>query len=174
VGALIFNAAMALPLYQSFPAVIGCAFVGSVVGTYLTAPVKEQVLIDFWVRINPWGLWGRIGKRALESGTISKEKRLERTIENLNDWVALCFAIPFQLCLLLGGMSFIFHDWKKFAFFAIAGVFSSIGLYFFWYQNLKSDADCKKEDAMYAAKKRDSDGEGNAEDDEQTTAEAGS
>jgi SSS family solute:Na+ symporter len=154
VAALIFKALLDLPLYQSFPTIIGCALVASVVGTYLSAPVSESVLVDFWVRINPWGTWGRIADRARKLGKMSKEERLQRTIENLYDWVALCFAVPFQLCLLLGGMSFIFHDWKKVAFFALGAVFSGIGLYFFWYRNLKSEEQCKKEDEYYASLKK--------------------
>ena len=72
--------------------------------------------------------------------------------ENINDALALCFSVPFQLCLLLGGMSFIFHEWTKVAFFSLCSIFSAVGLYFFWYRNLKSEEQCLAEDARFGKK----------------------
>ena len=149
VGALLFNAAMNLPLYYSFPAVIACAVVGSIVATLLTAPIPEETLVRFWVQINPWGGWGRYAKKAAEQGLVEEKGLLERLIENLNDMVSLCFAVPFQLCMLLAGMSLVWHAWSKFAFFSIITVFCGIGLYFFWFRNLKSEEKCLEEDEYY-------------------------
>ncbi len=137
VAALLFNATLGLPLYHSFPLVVGSALLAAVVVTVATPPVDEQVLVSFWMRINPWGLWGKVAKKAREQHHMTRERGLRRIIENLNDWVALCFAVPFQLCLLLGAMSFIFHDWRKFAFCVAAAAFCAVGLYFFWYRNLE-------------------------------------
>jgi Na+/proline symporter len=148
-GALVFNAALSLPLYYSFPLVISCAFVAAVVVTLVTAPVPEQTLVEFWVQINPWGPWGKFAKKAAEQGLVEEQSLLERIIENLNDMVSLCMAVPFQLCMLLAGMSLVFHEWSKFAFFAIISVICGIGLYFFWYRNLKSEEQCLKEDEFY-------------------------
>ncbi|MEQ9320890.1 MAG: hypothetical protein RIF41_17140, partial [Polyangiaceae bacterium] len=60
------------------------------------------------------------------------------------------FAVPFQLCTLLAGMAFIFHDFKKLAFMLAGSVFSGVGLYFMWYRNLKSEEACAADDAKYA------------------------
>ena len=148
-GALVFNAALSLPLYYSFPLVISCAFVAAVVVTLVSAPVPEQTLVEFWVQINPWGPWGKFAKKAAEQGLVEEKSLLERIIENLNDMVSLCMAVPFQLCMLLAGMSLVFHEWSKFAFFMIISVICGIGLYFFWYRNLKSEEQCLEEDAFY-------------------------
>jgi SSS family solute:Na+ symporter len=152
VAALIFNTVLGWPLYTAFPAVIGSALAASIVVTLMTPAASDEVLVSFWMRINPWGLWGKIAKKALDSGELDKEQKLERTVENLYDYVSLCFAVPFQFCMLLGAMSFIFHDWKKFAFFGIAGTFCAVGLYFTWFKNLKSDELCKAEDEEWKAK----------------------
>jgi len=149
VGALVFNAAMNLPLYYSFPAVIGCAVLGSVVVTFLTAPIPDETLVRFWVQINPWGGWGRYAKKAREQGLVEDKSLLERIIENLNDMVSLCFAVPFQLCLLLAGMSLVWHAWSKFAFFSIIAFICGVGLYFFWFRNLKSEQQCLEEDEYF-------------------------
>jgi len=149
VGALIFNAAMNLPLYYSFPAVITCAVVGSILVTLLTDPIPDETLVRFWVQINPWGGWGRYAKKAREQGLVEEKGLLERLIENLNDMVSLCFAVPFQLCLLLAGMSLVWHAWSKFAFFSIISFICAVGLYFFWFRNLKSEEQCLEEDEYY-------------------------
>jgi hypothetical protein len=126
------------------------ALVACVVATMLTPAVDDDVLVAFWVKVSPWGMWGRVSELAQERGEVEKTGRLERLIENLNDLVAVAFAVPFQICTLLAGMAFIFHDWKKFAFMVSASLFSGIGLYFMWYRNLKSDEECAADDAKYA------------------------
>jgi len=143
---LAFNAAVSWPLYWAFPAVVLSALAASVIATLLSPPVPDAVLVKFWKRTNPWGLWGRVARRAVAQGKITEETRLKGVVENLNDAIALCFAVPFQLCMLLGSMSFVFHEWKKFSFFAIGSLFTGVGLYFFWYRNLKSEEDCLRED----------------------------
>jgi len=155
LSALIFNAALSLPLYYSFPAVIGTAFLGSVIVTLVTPKLPEQTLVEFWAQINPWGPWGKYADMATEQGLVEDKSRLERLLENINDVIAVCFAVPFQVCLLLSGMSLIFHAWTKFAFFSITATICGIGLYFFWYRNLKSEEQCLEEDEYY--EKRDAD-----------------
>ncbi len=152
VTALVVNTGLGWPLYYAFPSVIGSAAAVSVGITLMTAPVSEDVLVQFFIRINPWGGWGRVADRAIESGELTKKERRQFLTENINDSLALCFSIPFQLCLLLGGMSFIFHEWKKLAFFTIATTFSAVGLYFFWYRNLKSEEQCLAEDKRFGNK----------------------
>ncbi len=149
VAALVFNAALAWPLYWSFPTVIGAALVASVVVSLVTQPVAEQTLVRFFVQINPWGGWGRYAKAAEQQGLVEEKTTLQRLVENLNDLISLCFAVPFQLSLLLAAMSFVFHDWNKFAFFATIAVLCGVGLYFFWYRNLKSEEQCQAEDERY-------------------------
>ena len=70
-------------------------------------------------------------------------------MERLYDIIGVCFALPFQIALLVAGMSFVFHDWKKFAFCLAVVAVCSPGLYFFWYKNLKSREACREEDEIF-------------------------
>jgi Na+/proline symporter len=149
VGGLTFNAAVDWPLYYAFPATIGCGFVATVMASLLTEKTDDKILMRFWHQINPWGFWGRVEKKAKEHDLVTDAAALERQLERLNDVVALAFALPFQLSLLLAGMAFVWHDWKKFAFFATIVVLTSIGLYFFWYRNLKDDEVSAAEDEYF-------------------------
>ncbi len=60
------------------------------------------------------------------------------------------FAVPFQVSVLLASMCFVFHAWTKFAFFSVVAVFTGLGLYFFWFKNLKSEEECAEDDARIA------------------------
>ncbi len=51
-------------------------------------------------------------------------------------------------------MAFVFHDWKKFAFFSVMSVICGVGLYFFWFKNLKAVELCEEEDKHYASLKK--------------------
>lgn len=152
VAALVFQTGLHLPLYYSFPAIVLSSILVSIVGTLLTKPVDEDLLTNFWLQINPWGFWGRYADRAQRQGLVTEKDRLKRTIEHLNDVVSLCFAVPFQLCILLASMSFVFHAWTKFAMFGTAALLTGVGLYFFWFRNLKEEDECRRDDEIYDAK----------------------
>lgn len=149
VGGLFFNSAVDWPLYYAFPATVGCGFTATVVASLLTPKTSDTILIRFWHQINPWGFWGKYEEKAKQRNLVTPAAVLERQLERLNDVVALAFAIPFQLSLLLAGMSFVWHDWKKFAFFTTIMIICSVGLYFFWYRNLKDDLISNAEDEYF-------------------------
>ncbi len=149
VAALVFDAALSWPLYQAFPTIISCAFVGAVGTSMFTPRASDDVLVKFWEQINPWGLWGDIATKARIRGRFSEEERQQRQWEQINDGVALFFSVSFQLSILMTAMSFVFHDWTKFGFFGSVASVSAVGLYFFWFRNLKSTEACEEEDARY-------------------------
>ena len=150
VGAIVFQVVLDWPLHQSFPAIVATGFAACILITLMTRPISQKLLVNFYMQINPWGFWGRVSDTAKAQGLLTDEAAGKRLWEKMNDLIALCLAAPFQVCLLLGGMAFVFHDWGKFSFFAIISVLSGLGLYFFWYRNLKSEADCLAEDELYA------------------------
>ncbi len=150
VAALLFDVVLDLPLYMSFPSIVGTGFLVSVVATFATRPVPDAVLTRFYTQVNPWGFWRNVARKAVDRGLMTWEDTADQLWEKINDAIALCLAVPFQLCLLLMGMSFIFHDWTKFSFFLIVVAFNGLGLYFFWYRSLKSEEQCKQEDKYYA------------------------
>ena len=138
------------PMHQAFPTITLAGLITCIVVSLMTAEVPKSVLNRFYLQINPWGFWRETSKRLLASGDLSNDEAGERLWEKLNDGIAICLSVPFQVCLLLGGMAFIFHDWRKFSFFAIVTALTGVGLYFFWFKNLKSAEQCKEEDQIWA------------------------
>ncbi|HTR98112.1 MAG TPA: sodium:solute symporter, partial [Bacteroidota bacterium] len=58
------GAALALAVFvpsvgaiYAFPYILVISVIGCVAGTYLTAPEPDEVLIDFYMRVRPWGFW---------------------------------------------------------------------------------------------------------------------
>ena len=135
------------------------SILGCFIGTYVTPKVDDDILVNFYMQINPWGFWGKYAKQAEEKGLINEKEGLKRTVEHLNDRVSLCFAIPFQVSILIAGMCFVFHAWTTCAAASVMAVFCGIGLYFFWFRNLKSEEDCAKDDEYWDEKVREMIGE---------------
>ena len=160
LAAVFFNTILGLPLYYAFPGTVGTALLVSVIVTLATVATEERILIAFWDQINPWGLWGRYADKAVEQGVITRDEKWKRLFEKINDLVSMFFAVPFQVALLLASMCFVFHAWTKFAFFSVVAVFTGVGLYFFWFRNLKSDEECAVDDARYGKKAADVEAEG--------------
>jgi Na+/proline symporter len=153
VAALVFKALLKWELYTSFPSIIGTALFMAVLVSLLTPATSDKILVRFWIQINPWGLWKGYALQAKASGEIDVEKMRARKLERMKDALSLCLTIPFQICLLVGAMAFVFHDWEKFTYFAIISVLCGVGLYFFWFKNLKSVKECTEEDKHYASLK---------------------
>jgi SSS family solute:Na+ symporter len=48
-----------LPLY-AFPVLLVISVIGCILGTLLTKPESDEVLMDFYRRVRPWGFWGPV------------------------------------------------------------------------------------------------------------------
>ncbi len=129
MAALIFNAALNWPVYLSFPAIIGCGFVGSVLVSFLTPPTEEKVLIQFCNQVDPWGPWGRWRQQSDRDPEVSRR-------EHGRDVLNLVLVIGFQITSLLGAMALIWQDWSNLAWMATISISCGIGLYFTWYLRL--------------------------------------
>jgi SSS family solute:Na+ symporter len=47
------------------PIVVGISLIGCLLGTLLTKPEDDAVLMDFYRRVRPWGFWGPVLKKVL-------------------------------------------------------------------------------------------------------------
>ena len=149
ITGIVINAGFGWPIYIGVPVTVGVVSVAAVVATLATSPTKNDVLVNFAVQIDPFGFWGKFYKQGVERGLVTEEKAEESFRAKMNDVLAIFFVLPFQIALLLGGMSLIFHDWTKFGFFMCVLAVSGIGMYFFWWKNLESDAKSAEDDKIY-------------------------
>lgn len=72
-----------LPLYY-FPILLVISLIGCLLGTYLSKPTEENVLIDFYVRIRPWGNWKPIAEKAITLyPDLQRNKNFKRDMLNV-------------------------------------------------------------------------------------------
>lgn len=45
------------PALEAFPIVLVVSLLGSYLGSLMTAPVADEVLMDFYENVRPWGFW---------------------------------------------------------------------------------------------------------------------
>ncbi len=121
--------------YISFPLVCAVSLIGTLAGTWLTRPTDEAHLIGFYRHVRPFGLWGRIRRKAGLS-------EAEQNAASENPWLAL-------LNVVLGGVAILgaylspmylvghWHGWAL-AWFGVSAV-SVAALYFTWYRTLPAD-----------------------------------
>ncbi len=64
-GALGLLAFPHVNLWTAFPVLLALSTIGSVVGSLLTKPEEESVLVEFYMRTRPWGWWGPVHQAAL-------------------------------------------------------------------------------------------------------------
>jgi len=138
-----------MPLHTGFPTIVAISLAICVGATLATPPVEDRVLVRFYTQVAPWGFWRKVMDKAMKTGQLSLQDAGAQLQEKVNDAMALFFAVPFQLALLLAGMAFVFHDWLKLGFFGAVVGMCGVGLYFFWYKWLKSPEVCQAEDEAH-------------------------
>ena len=122
-----------VPEYVAFSIASGSSLVGLIVGTYVTAPTPDDVLVKFYKTTRPFGWWGPVRKQIPES-SLSQINR-----ENRRDIIATFFAVPWQVVLFLTGMAIIMKTWGTFSYLLIVLVALSVGLYFMWFRHLSTE-----------------------------------
>ncbi|MEE9138580.1 MAG: sodium:solute symporter [candidate division NC10 bacterium] len=118
------------PEYVSFCFVALMATLGLVLGTYVTRPTDESVLVEFYRRTRPFGMWRPIRKKFSPTDLESIHR------ENRRDVISVLMAVPWQLALFLMWMMLVMRQWETFGVLLLVFAVLSTGLYFFWYRFL--------------------------------------
>jgi hypothetical protein len=83
---------------SSFPYVLGVSLIGCVAGSYLTDPEPDDVLIDFYTRVKPWGFWGPVlAKVRLRHPDFQPNRNFRRDMFNVvvgTAWQTTLVALP--------------------------------------------------------------------------------
>jgi len=93
-----------LPLYY-FPVLMVISLVGCIVGTLVTDPTDEDTLIDFYIRVRPWGFWGPITEKA-----IARYPQLKRNTNFKRDMFNVAVGIVWQCCLTIIPMYIVIKE----------------------------------------------------------------
>lgn len=115
-----------------FLIITSASFVASIAGTYLSDPVDDEVLMNFYRKTRPFGFWGHIREKVKD---IDQHQVAE---ENKRDIRSIFIAVPWQLTLFLTPMVFVTRQWHLFwPLFGLLIVLSLL-LYFGWFRHLSA------------------------------------
>ena len=119
--------------YNSFLIASGSSLVGCILGTLLTKPTEDSVLVNFYKITRPFGFWNKV-RSELDLSVVAKINQ-----ENKRDIIALFFAVPWQVVLFLTGMMIVLKQWTNFINLFGILVILSFGLYWFWFRHLSKE-----------------------------------
>jgi heme/copper-type cytochrome/quinol oxidase subunit 4 len=132
-----------LPLY-AFPVVLVISVAGCLLGTLLTKPEDDEVLMSFYGRVRPWGFWGPI---------LAKMKKADPSFEPNKDFWRDMFnvavGIVWQIALVALPIYFVIRNFVSAGITLAVVAVTSLILKFTWYDHLNEEDGLRteKEDA---------------------------
>jgi Na+/proline symporter len=119
------------PTY-AYPFILLLSFVGCIVGTFLTKPVREDVLKDFYRNVRPWGFW-----KPVHELVAAEDPSFEQNQSAARDLLNCLVGIPWQLTLVTIPLYVIFRDVRGVVVSLVVLISASIFLKKFWYDRLE-------------------------------------
>lgn len=72
------------PALEAFPIVLAVSLLGSYLGSLLTEPVADEVLMDFYENVRPWGFWKPVLEKCQQKDpSITANKNFKRDLFNI-------------------------------------------------------------------------------------------
>lgn len=124
-----------------FPVLFGISLIGCVAGTYSAPPTDEKVLVDFYVKVRPWGWWHPIAEKAIE-----KYPFIEKNRNSKRDMFNVTIGIIWQSCLTVIPMFLVIRNYRGLSVSLVLLVISSLILYKSWYKPLCEEEKRHKEE----------------------------
>lgn len=114
-----------------FPLVVGISLVGCLLGTLLTKPEDDAVLMDFYRRVRPWGFWGPILRKVQ-----AEQPGFERNKDFARDMFNIAVGIVWQVTLVALPLYIVIHEFIRAGLAALTILITSIILKYTWYDHL--------------------------------------
>jgi len=120
------------PLF-AFPYLLAAGLVGSIVGTLLTPPEDDEVLMTFYRNVRPWGVWQPIHEKV-----VAQEPEFVSSSRCSRDLTNVAVGVVWQFCLVLLPIYLVVREYHAMAitFFVLVG--TSYFLKKSWYDKLES------------------------------------
>ncbi|MBN1540546.1 hypothetical protein JW992_00240, partial [candidate division KSB1 bacterium] len=110
---------------------IGLSLVASVLIGFWLPPTDRAVLVDFYSRVRPFGVWKPIRALAIQQGRVDKNDH-----ESTYDWINGLITMVFQFSLALIPFYAFLRQWSKSLLWAAILAVTTAVLYFTWYKKL--------------------------------------
>jgi solute:Na+ symporter, SSS family len=121
------------PLF-AYPYILAISGIGSVLGTVLTRPEKDELLISFYSTVCPWGFWKPIKDKVKKINPEFKEnKNFKR------DMVNVITGAIWQITLMGAPLAFVTQNWNTLAVLLVVLTGTSWVLKKNWYEKLEKN-----------------------------------
>jgi hypothetical protein len=117
---------------MAFPMLLVVSLAGTFLGTFLTPPEREEVLLDFYTRTRPWGWWGPIRDAAMRRDPAFQPNRnFARDVFNV------VVGIVWQTAFVALPIYIVIHYWNAAAICLAVILITSAILKRTWYDRLE-------------------------------------
>jgi len=114
-----------------FPLVLLISLIGCLLGTFLTKPESDEVLMDFYRRVRPWGFWGPVLKKVL-----AEDPSFKRNKDFVRDMFNIAVGIVWQIALVALPLYIVIQEFDR-AGLALAVILATSAiLKFTWFDHL--------------------------------------
>lgn len=110
---------------------MGLCLVTTIVVTFLTEPADMEVLVRFYAKVRPFGVWGPVRRECVRRGLVPANDKMPR-IDMLNGFITAAF----QFSLAILPFYLFMRNWRQLGAWAAAAAALAVVLYFTWYKNL--------------------------------------
>ncbi len=117
-----------------FPIVLGASIVGCLLGTFLTKPEDDAVLMHFYKTVNPWGAWGPIREKVMKA-----DPGFKPNPDFWRDTINVVAGIVWQLSLTALPIYIVLRNWQWAGGIFIVLVITSIFIKLNWYDRLEKE-----------------------------------
>ncbi len=125
-----------------FPMVLAVSLIGCLLGTFLTKPEEDEVLMNFYRRVRPWGFWGPVLKKVLaQDPSFKKNKDFGRDMFNI------AVGIVWQVSLVALPLYIVIQEWARVGMAAASIAVTSLILKFTWFDHLQVREDALLDEA---------------------------
>lgn len=115
-----------------FPVILAISFAGCILGSLLTPPDDEAVLMKFYKNVRPWGFW-----KPIHNKVVALDPSFEGNKDLARDAFNVVVGIVWQMCLIVAPIFFIIRENTSLLITLSVFAVCTLILKFTWYDNLK-------------------------------------
>ncbi|MGA9120387.1 MAG: sodium:solute symporter family protein [Bacteroidota bacterium] len=120
-----------LTAIYAFPYILAVSTVGCILGSYLTPPEEDDVLMDFYMRVRPWGKWGPVlAKVKAKYPAFQPNRNFGRDMFNV------LVGIAWQTSIVATAVFLVIQETRALAISVLVLALSSVILKFTWWNKL--------------------------------------
>jgi len=123
-----------LSAMNGFPIILLFSLVGSIIGSIITKPEDDKVLISFYKSVKPWGFWKPIHEKTLiDEPSFQKNKNMKR------DWINIVIGLVWQISLVATPLYIILKEGTGIVVGFVSIIVCSFLLKKNWYDRLEDE-----------------------------------